>query len=249
VSASFGRLFSWAGALLFVISLAYFLFAYLTRFGAADARGTSTSAVTWNVMLFTVFALHHSIFARARVHRWVLQVVPPELERPLYVWMASVLFVLVCAWWRPVAGVAWRADGPLLWLLRMLQAAGLWLAVRSAGVLDIWELSGLRPHPSTAARGALSEVEGQASGHSLRPAEFRTTGPYGWVRHPIYSGWLLFVFTASPMTMTRLVFAIVSCAYLLIAIPFEERSMRAASRDAYDRYRAQVPWRLLPRVY
>jgi hypothetical protein len=37
------------------------------------------------------------------------------------------------------------------------------------------------------------------------------------------------VFAASPMTMTRLVFALVSCAYLIVAIPFEERSMRVAS--------------------
>lgn len=237
-AAAFGRLFSWAGALLFVISLAYFLFAYLARFGAAATGDPSTSAVTWNVMLFTVFALHHSIFARERVRRRILQVVPPELERPLYVWIASVLFVLVCMWWRPVAGVAWRADGPLLWLLRVLQAAGLWLVARSAGVLDIWELAGLRPQTAPG-------PEAWAPG----PAEFRTTGPYGWVRHPIYSGWFLFVFAASPMTMTRLVFAIVSCAYLLIAIPFEEQSMRAASQHAYDRYRARVRWRLLPRVF
>lgn len=245
--SSVGRLFSWAGALLFVLSLAYFLFAYLTRFGAVAAGGAGTSVITWNVMLFTVFALHHSIFARERVRRWVLHLVPPELERPLYVWIASVLFVLVCAWWRPVAGVAWRADGALLWVLRVLQAAGLWLSVRSAGVLDIWELAGLRPQGSGPSLRPQTALGPEA--RALGPTEFRTTGPYGWVRHPIYSGWFLFVFAASPMTMTRLVFAIVSCVYLLIAIPFEERSMRAASQDAYDRYRAQVRWRLLPRVF
>ena len=51
------------------------------------------------------------------------------------------------------------------------------------------------------------------------------------------------------MTNTRLVFALVSCVYLLIAIPFEERSLLRSSAGAYDRYAAAVRWKLLPRVY
>jgi protein-S-isoprenylcysteine O-methyltransferase Ste14 len=79
--------------------------------------------------------------------------------------------------------------------------------------------------------------------------EFKTAGPYGWVRHPIYAGWFLFVWGASTMTMTRLTFAIVSCLYLLIAIPIEERTMRSQAGDAYGRYMARVRWRILPGVY
>ena len=79
--------------------------------------------------------------------------------------------------------------------------------------------------------------------------EFDRQGPYGWVRHPIYSGWFLIVFSVTPMTTTRLVFAVVSCVYVLAAIPFEERSLLAASRGAYERYRRQVRWKLLPGVY
>jgi protein-S-isoprenylcysteine O-methyltransferase Ste14 len=157
--------------------------------------------------------------------------VPAGLERSFYVWIASLLFIAVCAWWQPVPGVAWRADGVWLWLLRLLQLAGVWLTLRSAAILDIFELSGIRP---SGERGT---------------ADFRASGPYAWVRHPIYSGWFVIVFAASPMTMTRLVFAVVSGVYLLLAIPFEERSMRAASREGYDRYAAQVPWKLIPRIY
>lgn len=227
-SAAVARLFSWTGALLFVLSLAYFLVSYLTTFGVVPRDGGASPAVAWNLGLFTAFALHHSICARTPIRHWVTRLVAPDLERSLYVWIASLLFLVVCAGWRPVPGVAWSADGVVLWLLRGVQAAALWLILRSAAIVDIWELAGLRP---------------------LRPPAFTTTGPYGWVRHPIYAGWFLFVFAASPMTMTRLVFAIVSGAYLLIAIPFEERTMRAASEGAYDRYGSQVRWRLVPGVY
>jgi protein-S-isoprenylcysteine O-methyltransferase Ste14 len=167
--------------------------------------------------------------------------VPAGLERSFYVWIASLLFIAVCAWWRPVAGLAWQADGAWVWLLRLIQAVGVWLTLQSAAILDIWELSGI-------SRAKL-DPPSPGFGEARPEPEFRTSGPYGWVRHPIYSGWFLMVFAASPMTMTRLVFAIVSGAYLVLAIPFEERSMRAASRGGYDRYASQVRWKLVPRIY
>lgn len=223
-------LFTWLGALVFFISLAYFLFSYLTTFGVAAPAGAAAPAITWNVVFFTVFALHHSVFARERIRTAISRALPQPLERSFYVWIASVMFIAVCALWQPVPGVAWRVEGPLVWVLRAVQAAGVWLTLHSAVALDIRDLAGLR----AARRG---------------PIEFKTSGPYGWVRHPIYTGWFLMVFAASPMTMTRLVFAVVSCAYLIVAIPLEERSMINAEGSAYEKYRRQVPWRLVPRIY
>ena len=221
--------FSWLGALIFLASLVYFLFSYLVNYGVRTSDGDVPAAITWNVTLFTAFALHHSVFARERMRRWIARALPEPLERSFYVWVASLMFVAVCALWTPVAGVAWSADEPVVWGLRFLQAAGVWITLQSAAVLDIRDLAGLRA------------VD--------RAVEFKTWGPYGWVRHPIYSGWFLMVLAASPMTMTRLVFAVASCAYLVLAIPFEERSMRASGGDAYERYTKQVRWRLVPGLY
>jgi hypothetical protein len=224
------RLFTWLGALVFFLSLAYFLFSYVTTFGEPAPAGATAPAITWNVGLFTVFALHHSVFARERVRGAIARVLPQPLERSFYVWVASVMFIAVCALWRPVPGTAWQVDGTLAWGFRAVQASGVWLTLHSAVALDIRDLAGLR-----ATRTG--------------PIEFRTSGPYGWVRHPIYTGWFLMVFAASSMTMTRLVFAVVSGAYLIVAIPFEERSMINAAAGAYEKYRRQVPWRLVPRIY
>ena len=51
------------------------------------------------------------------------------------------------------------------------------------------------------------------------------------------------------MTYSRLSFALLSTAYILAAIPWEERDMGARFGARYDRYRTQVPWRLVPGVY
>ena len=224
-------MFAWIGAALFVVSLTYFAYSFLITY-AAPAAATARGAIAFDAALFTVFALHHSVFARAGVRAVVTRLVPAGLERSFYVWVASLLFIGVCAFWQPVGGVLWDVGGAPLALLWMLQLFGGYLTVRSAAIIDIWELSGVAgPRASTG------------------PSDFKTVGPYGWVRHPIYSGWFLVVFAASPMTGTRFLFAVVSSLYLLLAIPFEERSLRATTEGAYDRYIQRVPWKLVPGVY
>ena len=76
-----------------------------------------------------------------------------------------------------------------------------------------------------------------------------TTGVFQIVRHPLYLGWALLVFGAPHMTATRGVFAIVSTAYLALAIPFEERSLGDAFGAEYEAYRRAVKWRMIPWVY
>jgi len=116
-----------------------------------------------------------------------------------------------------------------------------WLSVRSAGVIDIWELAGVRQ----------AGVKPEAGGRTPAAEEltFKTDGPYGLVRHPIYLGWFLMVFGVPAMTMTRLVFALVSCAYLLMAIPLEEATLRRTTAGKYDEYSRLVRWRIFPGVY
>jgi protein-S-isoprenylcysteine O-methyltransferase Ste14 len=138
-----------------------------------------------------------------------------------------------------VAGVAWQIPAPWSWPIVAVQLAGIWLSLRGAAVIDAFDLAGVRQVKAATSRGE----------SAVGRWEFRTDGPYGWVRHPIYLGWVLLVFGVGTMTMTRLVFAVVSSVYLLIAIPLEERTLRAHSEGAYDDYIRRVPWKLIPGVF
>ena len=243
--------------LFFVDSLIYFTYRYGVVFGREAGGPIGARAIAFDVALFSVFALHHSVFAREACRARMARIAG-ALERSVYVWIASALFIAVCALWRPVAGVAWRVTQPAaVWAIAAAQIVGAWLALRSASLIDIRELSGLKQ--VDAVGRVLLDPPGMPDppypldigGRALLdpPMEFKTRGPYGWVRHPIYSGWFLMVFAVSAMTMTRLVFAVTSSLYLLIAIPFEERSLRHSSQGGYDRYTRQVRWKLLPGVY
>ena len=74
-------------------------------------------------------------------------------------------------------------------------------------------------------------------------------GPYRWVRHPLYLGWLLAVFGAAHLTADRLAFAAITTAYLCVAIPWEERSLLRMFGESYARYQRSVRWRMIPYVY
>jgi protein-S-isoprenylcysteine O-methyltransferase Ste14 len=246
VPTAAGRTFAWAGGALFAASLLYFLFTYFVTFGETAATiapqppeaartfvAGKFSPIAWNVALFTIFALHHSLFARERV-RAGMQRLTGSLERAVYVWIASALFIVVCAAWRPVPGTVWKLDGAAAWSLGVVQILGVWLTLRGASVLDVFDLAGIRQLQKTPSAAA--------------SIEFKTTGPYGWIRHPIYAGWFIVVLAVPTMTMTRLVFAMTSCAYLLLAIPLEERSLRRTTGGAYEIYMRRVPWKLVPGI-
>jgi len=229
--------FAWTGALLFVGSLTYFLYAYSGPFGWTGAAGRLATPVGIDVALFSLFALHHSLFARTGLKARVRRAFPAVLERSLYVWVASLAFLAVCWWWQPVPGVAYTLESPWRWIGFAAQAAGIVLTLLGSKALDVFDLAGVRaviPTPGGTVPARLPLV---------------TTGVYRIVRHPLYTGWALLVFGAPDMTATRLTFALVSTAYLAMAIPWEERGLVETFGEEYRHYRNTQRWRMIPGIY
>jgi protein-S-isoprenylcysteine O-methyltransferase Ste14 len=80
-------------------------------------------------------------------------------------------------------------------------------------------------------------------GHSLT-----RSGPYAWVRHPVYTGPLLAVLGSviSDCTRHALLGLLFVAVALLRKVAIEERFLGAQFGDAYERYRAEIP-ALIPR--
>jgi methanethiol S-methyltransferase len=225
---NFERVFVWSGGAIFVASLAFCAWWYLDVLGR-PASADVWPAAAWNAALFAIFAAHHSVVARERIKAQVARVVPPRLIRTVFVWIASVLLIGVCALWRPIGADIYDASGWRAWAHAAVQLAGVALVASAVRVIDALELAGIRQ---------------PADGGTLQ-----IMGPYRWVRHPVYLGWMLAVFGAAHMTAGRLVFAITSSLYLVIAIPWEERSLEQEFPREYPTYRQLVRWRVVPYVY
>src|SRR3954447_6765732 len=91
---------AWTGGAVFVVSLAYFLYEYLWRFGVPATGGSVLRPLAVDALLFSAFALHHSVFARTGAKAWIRGFVPEMLERSVYTWLASLLFIGVCFAWQ-----------------------------------------------------------------------------------------------------------------------------------------------------
>jgi protein-S-isoprenylcysteine O-methyltransferase Ste14 len=76
-----------------------------------------------------------------------------------------------------------------------------------------------------------------------------TTGPYSYVRHPQYVGFILVMFgflLQWPTILTLVMFPVLTVMYVRLART-EEQDARAAFGDTYDRYAAEVPG-FIPRL-
>lgn len=224
---------AWAGGAVFVASLGYLIYFYAIVLAspAGDVTRAGRNA-TQNLALFTAFALHHSVLARSGAKARVNRLVPPRYERSLYVWVASLLLIGVCLLWQPLPGVAYAVGN--WWRLPFwaLQMCGALLTTRAAGAIDPLELAGIR------------QTTGPASNDNLK-----IRGPFLVVRHPIYLGWMMMVFLTPTMTINRLLFATISSAYLVLAIPWEEKSLVAAHGLRYQEYQQAVRWRVIPGIW
>ena len=224
------RAFVWTGGGLFVFALACTAWWYWRALGRTTiAAEDRTARLAFDVFLFSIFALHHSVFARTGIKSWIARAVPERLMRSVYVWIASLLLIALCGLWRPLGGVLYRAPRAVALVLTAVQLAGAFVTWRAVRAIDALELAGIR--------------------ESIASDTLQITGPYRLVRHPIYLGWMLIVFFPATLTADRLAFAAISSIYLILAIPWEERSLEVAFGDAYRRYKATVSWRVIPYVY
>lgn len=66
-------------------------------------------------------------------------------------------------------------------------------------------------------------------------------GLYRWVRHPLYSAGLLFIWLVPIMTANLLALNLALSAYLIIGALFEERKLRREYGEAYARYQERTP--------
>jgi methanethiol S-methyltransferase len=230
-----------------IVSYAVFLVSFLYALGflgnylvpkSIDAGSPMnlSKAIVVDLLLLGLFAIQHSIMARPAFKQWWAKIFPVACQRSTYVLLSSLILLLLFWQWRPMPMPVWQINGIAAWLLIGVYWLGWLIVLASTFMIDHFDLSGLR-QAFFALRGA--EVPGQS---------FKTPLLYKIVRHPIMLGFLL-VFWATPeMTAGHLLFAIVTTAYILVGLRFEERDLIAQFGATYQQYRGRVPM-LLPRIF
>jgi protein-S-isoprenylcysteine O-methyltransferase Ste14 len=225
------------GVACYAVFFATLLYAigFLGNFGVpktidSTPMGSPLAALAVDGALLALFALQHSIMARPWFKRAWTRWVPEPAERSTYVLFSSAAMLLMFWQWRAIGGVVWNiGDGIGHTMVYALYGAGLAIVLLSTFLINHFDLFGLR------------QVTLYLMGREYTHLEFRTPFFYKYVRHPLYVGWLLTFWAAPVMTAAHLFFAIMTTAYILVAIRFEEADLVKAHGEKYQRYRRQVP--------
>jgi methanethiol S-methyltransferase len=232
------------GLVAYALFVGVFLYAigFIGNFGVPKAMdsGRETTlgyALLINALLLGVFAVQHSVMARSWFKRWLTRVVPHQLERSTYVMLSNLAMILLFWQWQPMGGTIWEvhnATGRAI--LLGLFAAGYIQVLIASFFINHFDLFGMRQ--------AYSYLRGK----EYTPLRFATPGHYKHVRHPLYVGWLLGFWATPTMTAAHLLFALMTTAYILVAIQFEERDLVTIHGKDYADYRKRVPM-LIPRLF
>lgn len=194
------------------------------------------TAILVNLGLLSLFAVQHSGMARPAFKRWWTRIVPRPLERSTYVLLSSLALVALFVFWQPMGGVVWQVEGDLArGLIYGLYFAGWGIVLLATFLINHFDLFGVR------------QVWLHFRGREYTRLKLEEPFLYRYVRHPLYVGWLTVFWAAPTMTVAHLVFALVTTAYILVAIQWEERDLVDEHGRAYEDYRRRVPM-LIPRL-
>jgi protein-S-isoprenylcysteine O-methyltransferase Ste14 len=193
------------------------------------------TALLVNTGLLALFAVQHSVMARPFFKRWITRFIPQAAERSTYTLAASVALCLLFWFWQPMGGMVWQVNNEIGRIILYAGSAFGWLLVLATTFLiSHSDLFGLR------------QVWLHFRNQPYQSVRFNAPGPYKLVRHPLYVGFFIAFWSTPTMSAAHLFFAIMTTAYILVGIYFEEHDLQGAHPEYAD-YKRHTPM-LIPRM-
>ncbi len=160
---------------------------------------------------------------------WMASVIPPHYQAAAYSIASGAILASVVLLWQHSETRLLTLDGPALWLARACSLAALAVFGWAVSALRTFDPFGLDP------------IKAHQRGRPERPLPFAVSGPYRWVRHPLYFCFLVLMWSGAGLTSDRLLFNVLWTAWICIGARLEEIDLSAQFGDAYREYRRRVP--------
>ncbi len=193
--------------------------------------------MTWLILSVVLWGLVHSVMAsltfRAKLTSW-LGTKTMRFYR-LFFNTFSVITLIPVLWLAKVLPDSTLYTIPKPWLHLMLFGQALAAIGEVVGLsqTDVWEFAGLRQIIAPRAE---------------EESRLVVKGLYKYMRHPLYTFGLLFVWLTPVMTANMLILYISLTVYTIIGAHFEERKLLREFGEDYAEYKENTPM-LVPRLW
>jgi methanethiol S-methyltransferase len=187
-------------------------------------------AIVWNCVLIAIWGVQHTGMASLEFKaRWT-KLVPPAIERSVYLVFVTIMTAGLIAFWIPMPDVIWDVSTSTLGAVLLgVYFLGWMITLISTFLINHFHLFGLQ-------QAWRMDTETQS-----KTTTFRTPFFYKLVRHPMMTGILISLWAAPELTVGRLVFNTAMTVYILVGVRFEERSLVHDLGEQYQAYRETTP--------
>ena len=183
---------------------------------------TLAAVALWGVL--------HSLLAGPRTKRWVRQRIGSSANRGYRLFFNVVAAITLL----PVLAIPARNPG-----LTLYQIPSPWVILTSAVqilALLVIVLTVLKTGASSFL--GIRQLFGPEDSGTAR---LQVSGFYRWIRHPLYTAALVFIWLSPVMTTSTLALYLGFTLYIVIGSQFEERQLAAEFGQPYVAYRQRVP--------
>ena len=182
------------------------------------------------LLAVALWGVLHSLLAGPRTKRWVRQRIGSSADRGYRLFFNVVAAITLL----PVLAIPARNPG-----LTLYQIPSPWVILTSAVqilALLIIVLTVLKTGVSSFL--GIRQLFGPEDSGTVR---LQVSGFYRWIRHPLYTAALVFIWLSPVMTTSTLAFYLGFTLYIVIGSRFEERQLAAEFGQPYVDYRQRVP--------
>jgi protein-S-isoprenylcysteine O-methyltransferase Ste14 len=201
----------------------------LGALAVVSPRWSLTTVLLWDVALSMLFFLQHSGMIRRPFRAWLARIIDPRYRAAVYGIASGIALAAVVLLWQP-------SRAPLFTLTGLARHLSQGLAL-AAFAFFVWGARSQRPFDPL----GLAPLVAHLRDKPQSAPTFVASGPYRWVRHPLYLAVLVLIWSCPDMTLDRLLFQLLWSVWIVLGARLEEADLVAEFGDTYRAYCREVP--------
>jgi len=186
-----------------------------------------------NLILITVFTIPHSLMLELKWKKKIAKIFPGKIFFTVYSLYSSLSLLLLMNYWQPFGGTLYQTSGYLKHIIQALYG-GSWLFMG-------WSLLATGFLKQNGIIHWLKAMQGKTVSYRIP-----YSGPYKYMRHPIYFSFLGMIWFSPSMTVDHFLLTAIWTFYLFFGAALKEN--RLLKNPIYKKYTYTVsPYPLMPK--